>query len=345
VSHPGKTFSRKLTDDEANDPSYPLLLHATVNNRLDIVRFLVDNGYADVNRTKAKNFYEHAALMFAASDGHLSIAQYLIDAGADVNDRSRHSYPFPRTVLMCAAANDHSELFILLHRSGARIVDRLLKVAVESKSESIRRSLLNECLATPDQLELQAASSPLRSSRAEISQNRITSLRICLEYRQRTGQRKIAPPALEIYDYQEECQTVDELERIVHDHERMIVELLLIEERLQLSEQQSSRIQLLEEYSEMLVERKRFDTCLNLCHHHFDLTERHEDGPSLYLFIWQSCAILSSDHRLPIDGFLRVANLISRPSYKKNTERPLNNALFMVVLATKVTFPIHQQLF
>jgi hypothetical protein len=311
----GKANVNETTSDYRLDP---LFLHATMKNRLDIVRFLVENRYADVNETKSLGFDKFTALMCASRACHTSLVQYLLDVGADVNYCSPDSYLDTRTALSFAVANGHLKLFVFLHQRGAKTDGSLLRAAVEHKSYSILRFLLNWFLITPDQLEIEATSFVFGSSSSEALQNWLDALRISLEYRQRTGLRKVCPPALEIYEYQEECQTIDELEKIVDDRQRMIIELVLIQDRLQSLKRKSSRIQLLEEYSEILVAKKRFDKCLDVCHHHLDLDAQYDGDSSLYLFIWLFCAILSSDHLLTIDRYLRVANLIFRPSYQKH---------------------------
>ena len=333
----GKADVNEVTSDY---PYYPLLLHAVINNRLDIVRFLVENRYADVNETKSLSQRQSTALTHAARDGHGPLVDYLLKAGADVS----YCYPTENLptgrALRFAAQENHLEIFMTLYRArgGARIDHSLLKEAVNRKSYSILGFLLNERLITPDQLELEATSSLSWSPQIEVLHNWVELLEISLEYRQRTGQRKVCPPPLSVYDYQQECQTVDELKSIADKHDRIFVEYLLVQDRLLPLDQRQKMLEILEEYSVMLVEKKRFNICLDLCHHHFDLTEQNDGRPSLHLFVWLICEMLSSNQRLCIDRFLQVANLIFRPSYWNDTTRSLNNAVVMVVLATKVTF-------
>ena len=127
---------------------YPLLLHASMNNRLDIVRFLLENRYADVNETKSLDHLQFTALICAARDGHISLVQYLIDFGADVNYSSPKSYLDARTALMFALEKDHLDIFVLLYRRGATINPSLLTTAITNKSHSILRFLLDESLIT-----------------------------------------------------------------------------------------------------------------------------------------------------------------------------------------------------
>lgn len=245
-------------------PRLPLLLHAARKNRLDIVRFLVENRYAEVNETKSLDRFEFSALFHAARGGHIYLVQYLLDAGADVNYRSPIEYTHEQTALMLAVQKDHLELFVLLYHAGATISHSSLREAVNRKSYSILPFLFDESLITPDQLELEATSSLSWSPQIRYMLNCMRFLRISLEYRQRTEQRKVCPPPLSIYDYQRECQTVDELDSIADKRDRTFIEYLLVHDRLLPSDQRPDTIELLKAYSVMLVEKKRFDTCLDL---------------------------------------------------------------------------------
>ena len=53
-------------------PYYPLFIHATIMNRQDIVHFLLENKYADVNETKSVDSDESTALLWAAYRGYTS---------------------------------------------------------------------------------------------------------------------------------------------------------------------------------------------------------------------------------------------------------------------------------
>ena len=328
-----------VSEDTADRPGCPLLLHATINNLHDIVRFLLENRYADVNETKFADPRQFTALLLAAQSGHTSLVQYLIDCGADINYCSPNKRFAARTALMCAVERDHLESFVLLYNAGAKTVESILSLAVSMKSYSILRFLLDESLIDPDQLELEACSSiswPFLPREVRM-RPLVVFLKIALEYRQRTGRRKVSLTCSSIYEYQQECQTVDELESIFEDDDRMFVEFLLIQERLHTAAQQLMLTRSLEEYTLILVSKDRFDLCFEVCHHLYDLVEQHEGDPTLHCFIWLLCHMFTSNHYVNTDRFLQVTDLIFRPSYQGHTERSLNNALFMVVIATRVS--------
>jgi hypothetical protein len=236
------------------------------------------------------------------------------------------------------------EVLVLLHQRGATIGDSLLELAVKHQSHSIMRDLLDESAIKPGQVELAACFPISSSSSMEDQRARVEPLTIALENCQRTGLREVFPPPSSIDDHQQECKTNDERETRVEridNHDRLLIEVLLIQERLQSSAQQQpgrTRLFQLQEFSQIIVAKKRFDTCFDLFHCYLDLEEQYNGDPSLNVFITLNCEMLASNHRLPVERFHPMVNLIFQSLNHVNLERSLNNALFMVILATKVTF-------
>lgn len=74
-----------LNDNSLDLPYHPLLLHPATKNRLNMVRFLVENRYTDVNKTKSRNYSQCTALMCAAYGVQIALREYLIDSGGDLN--------------------------------------------------------------------------------------------------------------------------------------------------------------------------------------------------------------------------------------------------------------------
>ena len=107
-------------NQDTNDyPLHPLLIDATIRNRLDIVTFLLENKYADINETKSFDGGEFTALIWAAIEGDTSLIEYFISKGADVNytcevEVMMHSRPIGFAVM-----NGHLEAVQLLCRAGA----------------------------------------------------------------------------------------------------------------------------------------------------------------------------------------------------------------------------------
>ena len=278
------------------------------------------------------------ALYCACDRGHFHVAKTLIELGkADVNHSSPDEHLYARTALLIAAVKDHLELFLLLLHHGATIDKSLLKLAVRRQSHTIIRYLLDQSLISPDQLELEATSSLSWCSDREAMRNRAKPLRIALEYRQRTGLRKVCPPPSSIYDYQQECQTNDELEKTLDDRDRLLIEFLLIQERLLPLDQRPKMTRLLIGYILNLLSEKRFDVCLDVCHLHLALEGQRGDDPSLNFLIRLIGEMLASNYRLPINRCLQAAQLFKKRFNQKHTQQTLDNALFMIIFATKVT--------
>lgn len=82
-----------------------VLQHSVSNDRITIVKFLLDEGYCDVN----DNSIGMTALMFAARDSDAAMVQLLLDYGADksVVDDGKTAYDY-------AAEDDEKEIMELL---------------------------------------------------------------------------------------------------------------------------------------------------------------------------------------------------------------------------------------
>ena len=84
-----------------------VLQHSVSNDRLEIVKFLLDHGYCDVNDSSVGM----TALMFAARDSSLEMVQLLLDYGAD---RSYKSSPKNKTAYDYAVEYSTADIAALL---------------------------------------------------------------------------------------------------------------------------------------------------------------------------------------------------------------------------------------
>jgi ankyrin repeat protein len=325
-------------------PDCSLLLHACELDRLDIVGFLIENGYADVNENKSSYTRRLSALMVAADRGYTFLVEYLIDRGADLKYCCRVIEDGSSwTPLMFAAARNHRDAFLLLHVAGAKGTDRdqsnnsVLALAMKYKSYSIISCLLEESFITPDDLERVACSSITRSLSIEQMKEKLQFLRLSIERRQSIGLLKVCLPPMSIYDYHEECQTVDELDSIVDNHDRIVIETLLIRERIPWPPEDTTMNKALEEYSTLLASREEFSKCLDVLIHLFHRDRKNGGNVGLHMFVWFFCQMLTNKRIIWVDRFVEVACFSCKPSDHKCDERDVNNALFMVIIATKVT--------
>ena len=124
------TVARTLIDvGKANvnhGPIHPLLIDATIRKRLDIVQFLIENGYADVNQTKTND--GNTALAVAAIEGHLALVWLLSMAGASSRTRNLAN----KTPIVLAAEDNKFDVVDILFehdRDNASFNDLELAVA------------------------------------------------------------------------------------------------------------------------------------------------------------------------------------------------------------------------
>ncbi|CAF3494370.1 unnamed protein product [Rotaria sp. Silwood1] len=104
--------------DVNHGPYYPLLIDASKKGRLDIVQFLVENGYADVNQTITNDANKYSSLILSAHYGHKNVVAYLLDIGADIEYRTHAEQ---NTALTTAAREGHLAIIQLLCWAGASI--------------------------------------------------------------------------------------------------------------------------------------------------------------------------------------------------------------------------------
>ncbi|CAM4988898.1 unnamed protein product, partial [Rotaria socialis] len=75
-------------------------------NRLDIVQFLIENNYADVNKTKSTTRAESTALVWAVRRNNISIVKYLIEKGAHVDYYCKKNYKSKFSTPLTLAVHD-----------------------------------------------------------------------------------------------------------------------------------------------------------------------------------------------------------------------------------------------
>ena len=83
-----------------------VLQHSVSNDRIEITKFLLDNGYCDVNDTSVGM----TALMFAARDSTKEMVQLLLNSGADKDIQSTSG----KTAYDYAVDHGHQDLALLL---------------------------------------------------------------------------------------------------------------------------------------------------------------------------------------------------------------------------------------
>ena len=336
-------FGHANVNQVTNDrPFHPLLLHATMMNRRDIVAFLLDHKYADVNETKSFDFNRSTALTSAAFEGHVSLIEYLIANGADVNYSCQHPYLINPTPLVCALLAGHIDAVqVLLHAaadtSNLKEDEReLVTTAIAGKNLSIIDFLLTQSITTIDQIELTVCSSIYIHTPIQQMHEILKVFKITLRCRERAILRKVCIEPIAAYDYHQECQTVDELDSIKNDSHRIFIETLLIRERIALSRNDISLVKPLHSYGDSLVKRGQFEKGLDAWIHMFYLYQQMNMSTILHRFVWLFCRMLGANENIPVEWFLKVGRLVFEFSHLQEKKNTAHNALFLIIIATKV---------
>lgn len=92
-----------------------VLMIATYNGHLEIVKFLIENG-ADINITMEDDSGTISALILASREGYTEIVKYLLKNGADVNIQNEYE----ETALSRAKLNRNEKIVKLLIKAGAK---------------------------------------------------------------------------------------------------------------------------------------------------------------------------------------------------------------------------------
>ena len=311
-------------------------------NRRDVIDFLLENKYADINETKTFDRYQDTALGKAAWEGHTSLAEYLIAKGADVNYSCRNENVILSSPIINAVRNGHIDVVRLLYRAGADAniknedENTLLIIAVQRKYPMIIDFLLDESIITIEDLELAACSLVSSNATMEELSYMLSILKMAIKRRVRLNLPKVSLEPIAIYDYQRECQTVDELDSIKDDPDRICTETLLIRERIVLSRPERSIAEPLQYHGMTLVEREQYEKAFNWWIYTFYLNQRLNIVLGLAHFVWLFCRMLTTPGTIPLEWFLRVGRLVFELSHLKDKYGNTYNTMFLIVIAMKV---------
>ena len=65
-------------------------MHASNYGKLDVVKFLADNG-ANIDE---KNVYENTSLILASMNGHIDVIKFLLDNRADFTIKNKNTFSY-----------------------------------------------------------------------------------------------------------------------------------------------------------------------------------------------------------------------------------------------------------
>ncbi len=327
-------------------PRYPLLIDAVIVGRLDTVRFLIDNNYVSINNTELNENYKLNSLIMAVIYGHTPIVEFLLEKG------SKFDYMTPssnNTPLGYAAIKGHLDIVRLLCSAGAcsstknKSGQTPLMLAAKYDHLHIVDYLLeqNDLEIGIKQLELVACSllSPLNNGILipRIQLHRMLSLmRKIIEIRTIKNLPKIIAQPIAAYGFQQECQTIEELNAIQHDNDRLYIETLIIRERLLVPEKNEALFKPLLLRGDKLVDRGQYEYCLHLWEHTFHLYQNMNLETGLHRFVWLFCKMLSNNSPISPQRFVQIARLTFEPSQQKPRDDYIKNALCFLAIAVKI---------
>lgn len=275
-------------------PENLLLFDAVINERFDTIEFLLDNGYADINQTRSRDPPYHNSLVLAAARGQTNVVTYLIGKGAALDYKTRAN----NTALGSAAMHGHFDIVQLLCSAGASTNiknnngETPLILAFETDHSDIVDYLLD--LTSDDlcieELELIACSLviPVRNNNNDQLEfeKMIRLMKKIFHLRKIRNTPKIIAEPIAAYNFQQECQTIEEFEQIQHDNNRLYTESLLMRERLLSPKKNQTLCEPLLKYGQKLIDQGDFEHCLHLWEHTFYLYQSMEHETSLHRFVW-----------------------------------------------------------
>jgi ankyrin repeat protein len=326
-------------------PNHSRVSYFIETGRLDVIKFLVSNGYVTIERQKLTNddsYYPYLDL--AASLGHTDIVFYFLSQGYERDIRKGF---VTNRALHQAAEHGHYDCVRILCNVGLspRTKDSkgktALRLAAENNHSDIVDFLLeyNNDETSFNELEL-LASSYMISTWQFGMREQVDRMRSLLE--QSLMKRFLLNIPKEIdqpitaYQFQRECQSIDEFRQIEHNVDRLCLEALLIRERILLPEKNETLLPPLHSRGIILVERGEFDQCFQLWLHTFQLYERIELETDLQNFVWLFCRMLAAGIPISIDQFLEICYLTFHPSQNTFTNERLAAALCLIAIGAKV---------
>jgi hypothetical protein len=162
-----------------------------------------------------------------------------------------------------------------------------------------------------------------------------------LEMRQTKNFLKIISKPIDAYNFQQECQTVEEFDKIQHDNDRLYLEILLIRERILMPRKIIGLCETLLICGEKLIEQGDFERCLYLWEHTFYLYQNMGHETSLHRFVWVFCKMLITNVYISPELFVKICRLTFEPSEQNKKNHSVKNAVCLVTIAAKVdTYPL-----
>ena len=323
-----------------------LFLDAVFRKRFDIIYFLVENGYVDVNRIYSSRNGGITAFLLCVMKGDLETIKYLVARGADIDCQETKFYMTPLHVavkkgslesvqfLCTAGANSElrsqageTPLMTAARYDDLKLADYLLEYNINEE--------------TLDNLEVAAALIMVSDTgeprhRAE---RMVRLLRLSLHQRVLSGRSKRISQPIEAYDNQQECQSSAELDHIEHDYDRLYIEALLIGERILARRRNTTLFKPLFARVVGFITNTDFVRALSLLLHAFQLCHQMNLSFRPHRLVWLLCRIMTTANTtIRGDQFLATCYLVFKPSQRTMGDQLLRDAVCLVAIATKVYY-------
>lgn len=288
VNHPTKTNSTPLRA-------------ACFDGRLDIVRYLTENK-ADIH---IANKYNNTCLMIAAYKGYLDVVAYLLQQGADPNVKANCG----ATALHFSAESGHVQIVKELLEHGADMPKNEHGMtpqvaAAERTKADVVEFFVTQPSCTRDEkieiLELLGASFANDKDNYNLERAYYYLHWAMTERYKDHGNviRKPAVGAILAYDNRMECQTLEELEAIRHNHNAFHMEALTIRERILGSHNPEVPHPIIFRGA-VFADSSRFDRCIALWMHALRL--RQNNGMSVMKDLLRFAQVFSQMFHVGVD--------------------------------------------
>ena len=284
-----------------------LLVEAIIHNKSNVFEYLINTC---INFDKVNEQMDYI-LHNAAALGSLKIVELLCNAGAFTNMKN---------------LNDLTPIMIAVHKNRWKIVKYMLE--------------RNDVDTNIRQLELAAVTLMKWTSRpnpieTNIRNTIVKALRLIFELREKYHRPKMMATPIRAYGFRSECRTEQELDLLVNDIESLMIEILLIQERLYVSENNETVFQALLRFGDRLVSQKKYQQCLYLWVHTFYLYQSMKLVTTLHRFVWLFCLMLRDDEQIFAEDFVEVGRLVFEPS-QNIQDNHVKNATCLAIVAVEI---------
>lgn len=276
-----------------------LLIDAAVRERLDIIDFLIQNGYMDINLTTTDQ--GNTALMMAAINGCLLSVKKL----RSLNACLRIKNSLDKTATMMAI--EHEKL---------DVADYLLECEHEHSNFEDTELLISSHI-------LLFVGTPEYKSEWVIK-----TLKYLISKRKLMNIKTMVMEPIAFYEHQTECRTIDELDRIQNDDHRLRLEALMIQERMFRQKKEPKIFRSLIDIVNALVKNNEFDKCLTNIEYFYELSRTIDMRPYFRDLFWPFYNMLNSTLSLP-DRFWDLHSRI----FQSDNKLVKNNSYLLGCLA------------